>query len=35
MKNEKYDEKYVYYDILFKENIEFWNRLDKVVLESE
>ena len=31
MKNEKY----VYYDILFKENIEFWNRLDKVVLESE
>ena len=35
MKNEKYDEKYVYYDILFKENIEFWNRLDKVVLESK
>ncbi|CUN53783.1 nucleotidyltransferase family protein [Clostridium disporicum] len=35
MKNEKYDEKYVYYDILFKENIEFWNRLDKVILESE
>lgn len=35
MKNEKYDEKYVYYDILFKENIEFWSRLDKVVLESE
>lgn len=35
MKNEKYDEKFVYYDILFKENIEFWNRLDKVILESE
>ena len=35
MKNEKYDEKYVYYDILFKENIEFWSRLDKVVLDSE
>lgn len=35
MLNEKYDEKYVYYDILFKENIEFWSRLDKVILDIE
>lgn len=35
MKDEKYDEKYTYYDILFKENVEFWSRLDRVVLDSE
>ena len=35
MKDGKYNEKYNYYDILFKENVEFWSRLDKVVLDSE
>lgn len=30
-----YEETYNYYDNLFRENIEFWNRLDRVVLDSE
>ena len=29
------EETYNYYDNLFRENIEFWNRLDRVVLDSE
>ena len=35
IKDDKYNEKFNYYDQLFKENIEFWSRLDKVVLDSE
>ena len=35
IKDNKYNEKFNYYDELFKENIEFWSRLDKVVLDSE
>lgn len=35
IKDRIYEETYNYYDNLFRENIEFWNRLDKVVLESE
>ena len=35
IKDNKYNEKFNYYDELFKENIEFWSRLDKVVLEND
>ncbi|WP_195469566.1 hypothetical protein [Clostridium sp. D43t1_170807_H7] len=35
IKDDKYNEKFNYYDQLFKENIEFWSRLDKVVLDNE
>ena len=35
IKDEKYYEQYDFYDRLFKENIEFWDRLDKVVLDNE
>ena len=35
IKDDKYNEKFNYYDQLFKDNIEFWSRLDKVVLDSE
>lgn len=35
IKNRIYEETYNYYDNLFRENIEFWNRLDRVVLDSE
>lgn len=35
IKDRIYEETYNYYDNLFRENIEFWNRLDRVVLDSE
>ncbi|WP_195999528.1 nucleotidyltransferase domain-containing protein [Clostridium sp. 1001271B_151109_B4] len=35
IKDKRYEETYNYYDKLFRENIEFWNRLDRVVLDSE
>lgn len=35
IRDEKYNEVYDYYDNLFKENVEFWSRLDKVILDSE
>lgn len=35
IKDRIYEEAYNYYDNLFRENIEFWNRLDRVVLDSE
>lgn len=35
IKDKRYEETYNYYDKLFRENIEFWNRLDSVVLDSE
>ena len=35
IKDKIYEETYNYYDNLFRENIEFWNRLDRVVLDSE
>ena len=35
IKDKRYEETYNYYDNLFRENIEFWNRLDRVVLDSE
>ena len=35
IKDEKYDEQYDFYDRLFKENIEFWERLDRVILDNE
>ncbi len=35
LRDEKYNKKFNYYDKLFKENIEFWTRLDKVVLDNE
>lgn len=34
IKDRIYEETYNYYDNLFRENIEFWNRLDRVVLDS-
>lgn len=34
IKDRIYEEAYNYYDNLFRENIEFWNRLDRVVLDS-
>lgn len=34
IKDKIYEETYNYYDNLFRENIEFWNRLDRVVLDS-
>ena len=34
IKDRIYEETYNYYDNLFRENIEFWNRLDRVVLYS-
>lgn len=35
IKDRIYEETYNYYDNLFRENIEFWNRLDRVILDSE
>ena len=35
IKDRIYEDTYNYYDNLFRENIEFWNRLDRVVLDSE
>ena len=35
IKDRIYEETYNYYDNLFRENIEFWTRLDRVVLDSE
>ena len=35
IKDRIYEETYNYYDNLFRENIEFWNRLDRVVLDSD
>ena len=35
IKDRIYEETYNYYDNLFRENIEFWYRLDRVVLDSE
>lgn len=35
IKDRIYEETYNYYDNLFRENIEFWNRLDRVALDSE
>lgn len=35
MKDENYDKMFDYYDKLYKENSEFWSRLDKVILDSE
>ena len=34
IKDRIYEETYNYYDNLFRENIEFWNILDRVVLDS-
>ena len=34
IKDRIYEETYNYYDNLFRENIESWNRLDRVVLDS-
>ena len=34
IKDRIYEETYNYYDNSFRENIEFWNRLDRVVLDS-
>ncbi|WP_302579700.1 nucleotidyltransferase family protein [Clostridium saudiense] len=34
IKDRIYEETYNYYDNLFRENIEFWNRLDRGVLDS-
>ena len=34
IKDRIYEETYNYYDNLFRENIEFWNRLYRVVLDS-
>ena len=34
IKDRIYEETYNYYDNLFRENIEFWNRLDRVVFDS-
>lgn len=34
IKDRIYEETYNYYDNLFRENIEFWSRLDRVVLDS-
>lgn len=35
IKDNKYNEKFNYYDELFKENIEFWSRLDKVEIDRK